>query len=141
MTLATWGPEGLWAAAVFYAADGFTLYFLSSPATRHARNLAASPRVSVTIQRDYDDWPSIKGIQLEGTVSELDGQSRAHARRLYGKRFSIVRAAAGAPIAIARALAKVKWYAIAPERLYFIDNAMGFGHRDEIEVASEQGGA
>ena len=71
MTLATYGPEGLWAAAVFYANDGFQLYFLSAGHTRHARNMAASPQAAATIQEDYADWAAIKGIQLEGTVRPL----------------------------------------------------------------------
>jgi uncharacterized protein YhbP (UPF0306 family) len=134
MTLATYGSEGLWAAAVFYAPEGFTLHFLSSRASRHARNLARNPRAAATIQRDYDDWPPIKGVQLEGDVRELDGEPRAHALRLYAERFPVVRNAARAPAAIARALANVSWYALVPERLYFVDNAIGFGHRDEIDV-------
>ena len=73
MTLATHGPLGLWAAAVFYASDGFQLYFLSAGHTRHAQNMAASPRVAATIQEDYDDWTAIQGIQLEGTARPLAG--------------------------------------------------------------------
>ena len=34
MTLATGGDQGPWAAALFYVHEGFTLYFLSSPAIR-----------------------------------------------------------------------------------------------------------
>ena len=45
-SLATAGANGPWAAAVFYASRGFTLYFLSAPTTRHSRNLAADPRVN-----------------------------------------------------------------------------------------------
>ena len=41
LTLATHGPEGVWAAAVFYTNDGFRLYFLSAGHTRRARNMAA----------------------------------------------------------------------------------------------------
>lgn len=77
MTLATHGPMGLWAAAVFYVNDGWQLYFLSAGHTRHATNLAASPRVAATIQEDYADWEAIKGIQLEGTVRLLEGGARA----------------------------------------------------------------
>ena len=29
---------------------------------------------------------------------------------------------------------KVRWYQLAPVRLYFVDNAAGFGHRDEIDL-------
>ena len=40
VTIATHGPLGLWAAAVFYANDGFRLVFLSAGHTRHAQNLS-----------------------------------------------------------------------------------------------------
>src|SRR5579884_3610471 len=47
LTLATWGPDGPWAAALFYVNDGFDLFWLSDPAARHSRNIAQSPRVAV----------------------------------------------------------------------------------------------
>ena len=40
--------------------------------------------------------------------------------------------------AIGPALAKVNWYRLRPRRLYWIDNSLGLGHRDEIQVSSEQ---
>ena len=39
---------------------------------------------------------------------------------------------AQAPPAIARAFARIHWYRIDPDRLYFVDNSAGFGHRDQI---------
>jgi hypothetical protein len=39
---------------------------------------------------------------------------------------------AQAPAAIVKALAKVRWYKVVPHHLYFVDNAAGLGHRDEI---------
>lgn len=134
VTLATADAAGPWAAAVFYAADGFTLYFLSSPGSRHARSLADSPRVAATIQEDYADWPQIKGVQLEGRAVELSGAEEERARQLYGEKFPVVGNLAKAPAAIVKALAKVRWYKLVPERLYFIDNSAGFGRRDEIEL-------
>src|SRR5712692_5248599 len=83
LTLATAGPEGLWAAAVFYVNDGFTLYFLSAPNSRHSLNLASQSTVAATIQEDYKDWREIKGIQLEGRASRLDGEEQAAARTHY----------------------------------------------------------
>ena len=59
MTLATQGPAGPWAAAVFYANNGFNLYFVSSPASRHSRNLAGQPAVTATVHEDYLDWREI----------------------------------------------------------------------------------
>ncbi len=43
LTLATAGPEGIWAAAVFYADDGFNLTFLSAGHTRHAPGAGRRP--------------------------------------------------------------------------------------------------
>ncbi|TSA11681.1 MAG: pyridoxamine 5'-phosphate oxidase [Betaproteobacteria bacterium] len=134
MTLASHGDEGVWAAAVFYANDGFAFYFLSSPASRHCRNLTRDPRVSAAVQEDCSDWRKIKGVQLEGIVSVLAGEEEIHARSLYGEKFPVVGKLQQAPAAIVKALAKVCWYKLIPRRLYFIDNAAGFGHRDEIDL-------
>ncbi len=132
MTLATTGPEGIWAAAVFYVNDGFTLYFLSAATTRHSRNIAAQPDIAATIQEDYKDWPNIKGIQLEGTVQQIKGAERVAAIARYGLKFPVVGQLAQAPAEIAKAMSKVAWYKVTPECLYFIDNSLGLGHRDEI---------
>ena len=59
MTLATQGEDGPWAAAVFYAYDDGAFYFLSSPATRHARDLACDARCAATIQPDVADWAQV----------------------------------------------------------------------------------
>jgi uncharacterized protein len=132
MTLATHGPDGPWAAAVYYANDGFSLVFLSSPTSRHCGNLASNPRAAATIQEDYADWKAIKGVQLEGNVVQLHDADESAARALYAKKFPVARSAG---TALAQALKKVRWYRLAPERLHFIDNAAGFGHRDEISLS------
>ncbi len=131
MTLATHGPEGVWAAAVFYASDGFNLFFLSAGHTRHAGNMAIEPRVAATIQEDYADWSAIKGIQLEGMARLLAGAERAAAVALYADKFQFIKQPVAA---IEKALAGVNWYHLSPERLYFIDNSRGFGHRNELDL-------
>lgn len=133
-TLATVGAEGVWAAAVFYVSDGYKLYFLSSPTSRHCQNLAHDGRVAVTIQEDYADWPDIKGVQVEGDAVEIAGAEEKQARLLYGQKFAVVGKLAQAPAAIVKAMAKVRWYKVVPQRLYFIDNSAGFGHRDEVDL-------
>jgi uncharacterized protein YhbP (UPF0306 family) len=131
LTLATSGPLGLWAAAVFYASEGFLLYFLSAGHTRHAQNLRANPRAAATIQEDYGDWPEIQGIQLEGSVALLTGAERDEAIAVYQARYPFIGTAGGA---IRKALERVEWYCLTPQLLYFIDNSKGFGHRDQIEL-------
>jgi uncharacterized protein YhbP (UPF0306 family) len=133
MTLATQGSDGPWAAAVFYASEGSSLVFLSSPTSRHCCNLAQDARCAATIQEDYSDWAQIKGIQLEGRVLELQGEEQEHAQRLYAAKFPVA-APADAPPAIREALARVRWYRLLPERIHFIDNSQGFGRREEFAL-------
>ncbi len=132
LTLATHGPEGPWAAAVFYVNAGFSLYFLSSPTSRHALDFAVHPTVAATVQEDYDDWREIKGVQLVGTVEVLSGSAEASAKALYAAKFPLVAGDDAMLPEIAAALAKVRWYRLAAVRAYFIDNAAGFGLRQQV---------
>lgn len=130
-TLATCGADGPWAAAVFYVNEGFSLYFLSAPSTRHARHLAADARLAATIHEDYARWQDIKGIQLEGRAERLEGDAAAAACARYAQKFPFTLPGAATEV-LARALAKIAWYRLTPERLYLIDNSRGFGHREEL---------
>lgn len=134
MTLSTFGPEGLWAAAVFYVNDGFTLYYLSASTSRHSINIEAHSGIAATVQEDYDDWPDIKGVQLEGDAFRVEGWQKAQAIKLYGMKFPIVGNLSRAPQEIVKAFRKIDWYKVEPSRLYFIDNSRGFGHRDQIHL-------
>ena len=134
MTLATGGAAGPWAAAVFYAHDDLRLYFLSAPTSRHAVNLAAEPRVAATIQRDYDDWPGIRGLQLAGTVRQVAAADEARVRTLYQQRYPLVGGGAGVPRAIMEALNKIRWYEFVPDDIHLIDNTLGFAHREHLPL-------
>lgn len=136
MTIATQGDAGPWAAAVFYVHDGEGLVFLSSPGSRHCRNLAQDPRSAATVQDECEQWSEIKGIQLEGRVAELQGEEESLARKRYAQRFPIARGLDNAAAPIVKALAQVRWYRLVPERVRFIDNSRGFGHRDEFALTS-----
>ena len=131
MSLATYGREGVWAAAVFYANDGFDLYFLSAGHTRHGQNLDQKPQAAATVQENYSDWPAIQGIQLEGGVRLLAGEERALAIALYRRKYAFLQ---NVGPALETELEKINWYCLSPNRLYFVDNSQGFGHRDEIEL-------
>ena len=133
MTLATVGADGPWAAAVFYAHEDASLYFLSSPSTRHGTNLARDARCAATIQHDVASWSDVRGLQLEGRARRLAGDEAGHARRLYGVKFPLVTDLARAPAAIALAFARIAWYRLDVERVHVIDNRLGFGHRDAFD--------
>jgi uncharacterized protein YhbP (UPF0306 family) len=87
---------------------------------------------AATIQEDYEDWPEIKGIQLEGKVYRVEGKERAAAITRYGVKFPVIGNLAQAPAQIVKAMSKIAWYKVIPERIYFIDNSLGLGHRDEV---------
>lgn len=73
-------------------------------------------------------------MQIEGLACEIAGAEEEHARRLYGQKFPVVGMLAKAPAAIVKALAKVRWYKLVPHRMYFIDNSLGLGSREEIDL-------
>jgi uncharacterized protein YhbP (UPF0306 family) len=138
MTLGTCLDEVPWAATVFYASDGFKLYFFSVPDSRHCQNLAANPRVAVTIQEDYKNWQEIKGIQLEGRVALIDSLTeKAKTMAVYARKYPDVIKLFTNPSSgvFYQAFLKVKFYRVTPERIFYIDNLQGFGKRQELIIA------
>jgi hypothetical protein len=137
MTLGTCLGDVPWAATVFYASDDLHLYFFSVPDSRHCQNLAANPRVAVTVQEDYHDWQKIKGIQLEGTAILVDSIiEKAKAMAVYARKYPEVIKLFTNPASglFYKAFLKVKFYCVIPEKLFFIDNEQGFGKRQELVI-------
>jgi hypothetical protein len=137
MTLATCADNVPWAATVFYASDDLSLYFFSAPESRHCENLAANSKVAVTIQEDYHDWRQIKGVQLEGKVTLVDSVlEKAKALAVYARKYPDVIKLFTDPASgvFYRAFLKVRFYRVRPERVFFIDNAQGFGKRQELAL-------
>ncbi|MBN1342298.1 MAG: pyridoxamine 5'-phosphate oxidase family protein [Phycisphaerae bacterium] len=142
MTLATVGPSGeARAAAVFYAVDDeLNLYFLSSPDSRHSLDLQRDPRVAATIQADGQDWREICGLQIEGTAHLVAGASETvRAARLFARRFDFLQGllddgVGEVPVALRGPLAESRFHVLRPARFRLIDNARGFGHKEEFRV-------
>jgi uncharacterized protein YhbP (UPF0306 family) len=135
MTLATCADNVPWAATVFYASEELNLYFFSTPDSRHCTNLAANAKVALTVQEDYRDWREIKGVQLEGEVALVDSVlEKAKALAVYARKYPDVIKLFTDPTSgvLHRAFQKVKFYRVTPERVFFIDNARGFGKRQEL---------
>jgi len=140
MTLATTGTKGVWASALFYVNDGFKLYFLSSPRSRHSINLANHSAIAATIQEDYRDWRRIKGVQLEGVARKVRGIERVAAIGRYQAKFPFAGEAVRSPVEVVRAMRRMAWFKVEPSKLFFIDNSLGLGHRDEIALDRSNGG-
>lgn len=135
MTLATAGAGGPWAATVYYCREGWDLYWFSSPGARHSTDIETAPGVAASIQRDDQPWCEIQGLQIEGEAA-LAGPALGRPVLLarMAAKYSFLKDAANAPGDIARALAKVSFYRLAPRRIRLIDNASGFGRNRELRL-------
>ena len=134
-TLASASAEGPWASPVFYANDGFTLYFVSDPGTRHGTAVGGGACIGAAITEDHRDWTTIQGIQLTGICRPVDESERPRATVVYLAKFPF---AAGfldpAGPMYARTGAKVVFYALQADSLWFTDNRYGFGHREHLAL-------
>lgn len=137
MSLASVDEGVPWAASVFYATDGFTLYFLSEPTSRHGASIEKNHMIAATINEDYKDWREIQGIQLEGRAERVTSRvERAKALAIYVAKYPFVGKMLISPSLfsprIARAVARVKFYKVIPRRIRFIDNRREFGYKEEV---------
>jgi hypothetical protein len=140
MSLATVEGDLPHAASVFYVSRGYDLFFISSPDSRHGRNLMTSSHVSATINEDYANWGDIKGLQLKGQVEQIG--SLADNNEIadeFTAKFSDVSDFFKSPDELPEALAdkvrKVRFYKFRPSKIFYIDNSLSFGHRQEMEIS------
>ena len=137
-TLATAGPGGPWAAAVFYASDAdLNLYFVTDPGTRHGGNLRDDARVAGAIHADISNWKDVRGLQLEGTARIVPDADRPAALEIYLRRFPEVRRLSEAPAndaerQIGGRLVRIPLWRLAPSRIRIIDNRERFGWKQEL---------
>lgn len=159
MTIATVGTSGPWAATVFYASKGFTLYFLSNPSLCvHCDNIRQNPRVAVAISEDYRiksirDIRKIKGIQMEGEAEMLEGEEEIReAIMIYAKKYpvtSIYLKSTFHPSALSfierlmvglkvmpvfSASKENRFYRIRPLKVFLVDNTRYFEKRQEVPL-------
>lgn len=137
-TLATAGPGGPWAAAVFYASDAdLNLYFVTDPATRHGTDLQNDARVAGAIHADVASWNDVRGLQLEGTARIVPETGRAATLEIYLRKFPDLRRLAEAPgndaeRQIGVRLGRIPLWRLAPSRIRIIDNRERFGWKREL---------
>lgn len=138
LDLATAGPAGLWVSPVLYINDDTTLYFTSVAGTRHGVNMLATGHIAGAISDECRQFADLKGMQIEGTVAEVDHPVELRrVVRAYLDRFPF---AAGLwhgetdPEVIADAPGIHRFYRITPTKLLFTDNAHAPGMRQELPL-------
>jgi len=160
MTVATVRDNVPWAATVFYANDGFTLYFISNPdVCVHGQNIACNPSVAITIYEDYpltglNDWRKVQGIQMEGVAKMLTTEEEiAQAVRIYAEKYSFtapyLKSMFSFPQVVSvlnRLIRKLplvpdftassanRFYKVTPQRVWFVDNEISFEKRQEVPL-------
>jgi len=70
MTLATADADGVpWASPVWFATEDYrSLYWVSSPESRHSRNLAVRPEMSVVVYDSTQRPLSVQAVYMAGTA-------------------------------------------------------------------------
>lgn len=140
VSLATDGPDGLWATTVFYVNLDLSLYFLSEPKTRHVQNVLRNSSIAATVNEDYHDWRQIKGIQMSAMCEEVKGKRElARALAAYVRKYPFV-AQFLSPSQFLRGMSvgghalDVRLYRLRPTRLLYLDNERGFSNRQEVPL-------
>lgn len=135
ITLATSAGEAAHAASLMYAHQGYVLFWMSDPDTRHSRELEANSRVAATVAPDYTDFRAIRGLQIAGVAARLTAPREIErARTLMEQRYAFLRELARGPEALRAAYAKAGHYALQSERITLVDNTRGFGHKETLVI-------
>lgn len=131
MTLATWSPQGPWAAPVLYALlPGPRLVFMSRPDTRHVQDLVRHPRAAAAVYPA--ETRPLRGVQMEGLVRSLSGREAVQAARAYLQRFPSARGRFALWAAV-RGTGAVRFFALHPQRAYVLSEPdFGWGVRREV---------
>jgi len=130
MTVATNRPDG-WpqATTVGYVNDGLTLYFLCSPQSQKACNLARDNRISLTIDHDTSDPLAILGLSMAAQAQAVtDPTDIAKVLFMLPRKYP---AYSGFLMPDAE---KTLVFRVLPKIIYVLDYTRGFGHAELVMV-------
>jgi uncharacterized protein YhbP (UPF0306 family) len=131
LALATAAKDGSpCVAPLFYLPrEGPRLFWFSSSASQHSRNLRENPHAAGTVYCRTDDWKKIRGVQMRGSASPVsDPALRRGITKEYAERFHL-------GTLFAAAISKSALYCFQPEWVRYIDNSRGFGYKFEMSVS------
>lgn len=127
MTIATVNTEGQAIAhTVQYVSEGNTVFFFTKPTQRKVVNIQNNPQVGYTVDRDYEDWSKIQGVQMLGKARVLNEDDEIdRSFKLFGEKFPHL-AAIGKAFLEHHVIIEVK-----PVLGRFLDNTVQFGYFEE----------
>ena len=137
MTLATAKGNVAWSAPVYYVFFKSCFYFFSDPTSRHIQESLASGQASCSIFANASTWQEIRGIQMSGHMENVAPRLGAiQVIRAYLKKFPFTKdffkpgQALDLDAFVTRF--KVKLYCFKPTLVYYQDNSIRFGFREEV---------
>ena len=139
MALATAKDDRAWAAPVYYVYLEGAFYFFSDPEARHSRETRDCNQASATIYPNADTWRGIRGIQMSGCIQSVGtGLKAIRALKAYLARFPFTREffEPGQEPSLENFSKRfrVRLYRFDPDLVYYLDNQIKFGYREEISL-------
>jgi uncharacterized protein YhbP (UPF0306 family) len=139
MALATAGDQQAWVAPVYYVFHSGAFYFFSAPQSRHIQESLDNHLAAATIYPHADTWKGIRGIQMSGRIRPAGtGVTTLKALRAYIAKYPFTREFfdPGQTMDLENFSKrfKVKFYRLEPEVVYYLDNQIEFGFREEINL-------
>ena len=130
MSLATVRPDGYpQATTVGYANDGVTLYFACDRNSQKVRNLRRSPKVSLTINKDWAGWKKITGLSMGATAKVLERPADTkRALALLSRKFKDMKNLSEED------LAETAFVRVQPKVVSMLDYRRGFGWTKLVRV-------
>ena len=130
MTIATVRKDGFpQATTVSYINDGLTIYFMTPADGQKAQNIARNNKVSLTINRDYQNWDNIEGLSMAAlAMSVSDQKEKEKIGNLLLQKFPQV-----AQYEPAEDI-ELAYFRIEPKVISVLDYRKGFGHTELVEL-------
>jgi uncharacterized protein YhbP (UPF0306 family) len=136
VTLSINDDEGPWAAPVFFAQEGFDLYFVSNPLSRHGRAAAGHPECAAAVFNANSEWRKVQGLQMEGALKLLDEDEGKHALKTYTRKFPFTGVffsqQQNLPEPLRVKVSDVRFYRFRARRIVLVDNTVRFGFHHTI---------
>lgn len=136
LVLATSEENHPWAAPVYYVYIEPAFYFFSSPRSKHIVQALKNSVNSAAVFSDAEQWQQLEGIQMKGRLREIRKKmERITVTTRYLRKFPMAKSLLTLKKEETMGFsAKVSLYAFKPERVYYMNNQMGFGERIELEL-------
>jgi len=130
MTIATVREDGFpQATTVSYMNEGLNIYFMTSADAQKSKNIEQNNKVSLTINRDYEDWAHIEGLSIGGlAIRVTDPEEMETVGTLLLNKFP------QAADFDTDDEVELAFFRIEPKVISLLDYSKGFGYTETVEL-------